>query len=141
MRTDSSSPSGRYKITFDEREVFNTCWVQVPTLVDTRTGETLLSFKDRFWSADEVEWRSDSVVVMELRKYPGNHLPSSLKMSVDCSAGSGTVEDRPPRAIAVLEQDLEAALTWQFAKPDSDSGPRTPLERLHKYLQRLLGLS
>ena len=128
-------------ITFDEREVFNTCWVQTPTLTDTRTGETLLTFKDRFWTADEVEWRSDSVVVMELRKYPGNHLPGTLKATVDCSAGSSAVEDQPSRAIAVLERDLEAALTWRFASPDSDPGPGTPLERLQNYLRRLFGIS
>ncbi len=76
---------------------------------------------------------------MEMRKYPGNHLPVSLKVIVDCSAGSGAVEGRPARAIGVLEQDLEAALTWRFAEPNGDAGPRTPLERLQKYLRELLG--
>jgi hypothetical protein len=133
----SSSPSGRYKITFDSREVFNTCWVETPTLVDTRTGETLLAFKDTHWSADRIQWKSDSVVVLELRKYPGNHVPNSVYATVDCSAGSGAVGSRAPRAIAMLERDLEAALTWQFAKPEEERREATILERLQEILRRL----
>ena len=89
------SPSGLYKITLAEREVFNTHWLHVPSLRDVQTGVTILALGEQ-WSLDESAWQSDSVVTLTLRKYPGNHSPSDVV------------------AIADLEQRLDGALTWIY---------------------------
>src|ERR1700741_2899613 len=84
MGWELRSPSGRFLITLYEREVFNTHWMHTPTLSDSESGETLIAF-DEQWSLDASEWRGDSVA-LTLRKYPGDHVPPQLVVSIDCLA-------------------------------------------------------
>ena len=128
------SPTGRYEVTFYDREVFNTHWVQTPTLVDRQSGETLFGFTDTRWSVDEREWLDDSVVRFHLRKYPGNHQPGEIIVTLDCAARAATFGGQAC-AFGHLEQRLEAALGWIHAQPPTappSTGLRGALRRLFK---------
>jgi hypothetical protein len=102
----STSPSGRYVITVEPWEPRMSLWVETPELVDTRTGRTLIGFRNTNWSLDAAEWQSDTVVKMTLRKYPGDHEPPQFEATVDCEKGTATIGGV---AVANLA-DLEAAL-------------------------------
>jgi hypothetical protein len=128
------SPSGRFRIDFCSRELGNTLWVETPTLVDTKVGDKLIDFKDQHWSLDIAQWKSDSVVMLELRKFPGNHEPNSLFVTVDCMAGTAAVGDSPPVALAVMERALDRALTWIYAKPAPSPAPHPVITFLKKWL-------
>lgn len=127
------SPTGRFEVTFYEHEAFNTHWVQTPTIVDRQTGETLLAFADTRWSVDERGWLDESVVSFHMRKYPGNHEPGELAVTLDCAARSARF-DAVSCAFADLEQRMEAALTWIYAQPEARQPPGL-LRRLQKFLR------
>jgi hypothetical protein len=76
------SPTGRYEV---NRDVFNTHWLQTPTIVDRESGDALFGFRDTHWSVDERNWSGDSTVCFHLRKYPGNHDPGELVVAFDCT--------------------------------------------------------
>lgn len=127
------SPGGRYEVTFYEHEAFNTHWVQTPTVVDRQSGETLLAFGDTRWSVDEREWLGDSVARFHMRKYPGNHDPGELVLTLDCAARTAALGTaRVP--FAELEQRMDAALTWIYGKPERPR-PMSLLGRLQKLLR------
>jgi hypothetical protein len=107
----STSPSGRFEITISAWEARMSLWIETPTLRDTATGETLLSFEDGNWSLDAADWRSGSVVALDLRKYPGNHRPSSVVATVDCVARMAEVAGETV-PLNRLEGALEKSLTW-----------------------------
>ena len=134
MNTDQLvSPDGRYEITLYVREVFNTHWLETPTLRDKRSGETLLAFADTHWSADQGEWLSDATVRLAMRKYPGNHQPGDLSVSIDCAARTGRVGAGEAVGLSDLEATMEKALTWIFAKPAEP--PPNLLARLQRFLR------
>lgn len=133
MSGDSMSRSGRFQIDLDEREVFNTCWVGTPTIIDRADCGVVFSFADSHWSADAAAWDGDRVT-LTVRKYPGNHTPGDLRATVDCVARTGAVGDAPQAPLVELEAALEAALTWHWAR---DLPPRaTGLQGL---LRRFFG--
>lgn len=112
------------------REVFNTLWVEVPTIFDRSDGSTVWTVTDDRWSLDAAHWDGE-VVTMTLRKYPGNHLPRDLQAAIDCVARTAQVGERSV-PLATLEQSLDAALTWNFApepKPAERVDPLTWLKR------------
>lgn len=96
-------------------------WVETPTVVDTATGATLLSFDDGRWSLDAADWLSDSVVQLWLRKYPGAHLPSGVMVTLDCGARTAQIGETtwPLREV---EPALNRALTWP--EPPTPEAPR-----------------
>jgi hypothetical protein len=106
-----NSPDGQYQITLAEREAGNSHWVLTPTLRDTRSGETLLELSSR-WSLDETHWRSESSVTLILRKYPGNHTPPDVTLTVDCAARTAQVGEAPPHPLADSESHLDGALAF-----------------------------
>jgi hypothetical protein len=138
MQGDAMSPSGRFQIELDEREVFNTCWVGTPTIIDRADGSVVLSFTDTFWSADAAAWNGDRVT-LTLRKYPGNHTPSDIQATVDCAARTAAVGGAPPTPIAGLEAALSAALTWQWAPADPLPPPPPPPDPVRSFLRRFFG--
>jgi hypothetical protein len=109
---DSRSPGGRYSIAIAPWEVRMSLWIESPTLTDTETGEVLLSFRDPHWSLDSADWRSDSVVALELRKYPGNHTPVQVTATVDCEARTAEVGAVRVESLKRLEKALDEALVW-----------------------------
>jgi hypothetical protein len=134
MQGDAMSPSGRFQIELNEREVFNTCWVGTPTIIDRADRSVVLSFTDTFWSADAAAWNGDRVT-LTLRKYPGNHTPGDIQATIDCAARTAAVGDAPPTPIAGLEAALSAALTWQWAQEP----PPPPPNPVRTFLRRFFG--
>jgi hypothetical protein len=126
------SPTGRYEVTFYEHEVFNTHWVQTPSIVDRQTGEILLTFQNTHWSLDERSWLGESQACFHVRKYPGNHQPGEIVVTLDCAARVATFADQRC-AFAELEPRLDAALTWIYARPEEP--PPTLLQRIQKFLR------
>jgi hypothetical protein len=110
---NSESPSGRFAIAIAAWEVRMSLWIEVPTLSDRSSGEQLLVFKDPHWSLNSAEWLNDAVVVLKLRKYPGNHVPQEVTATIDCLARTAEVNGTPVDSLALLEDRLDATLVWQ----------------------------
>ena len=108
------SPTGRFQISVSMREVFNSHWVESPTLLEKSTGTMLLTFGDRNWSLDEARWLDDSTVALTLRKYPGNHTPADVVVTVDCAGRSAKIGETELKARNEVEPALERALTWRY---------------------------
>jgi hypothetical protein len=83
-------------------------WIESFTLAEAASGEVVYRPGDSNWSLDSADWLSDSRVKMDLRKYPGDHTPSSFEVVIDCEtktaeiAGSG----KPPVPLRELESAL-----------------------------------
>ena len=88
-------------------------WIETPVLCERSSGQRLLVFKDSNWSLNSAEWLSDSVVVMKLRKYPGNHLPAEVVTTIDCIGGTAEVEGKKVDSLGQVERFLEEALVWR----------------------------
>jgi hypothetical protein len=127
------SPDGRFRITVEMYEAFNSHWVLIPTIEEVESAEVLLKM-DRGWSMDESRWIGDHVVELTLRKYPGNHSPADLVATVDCVARIGIVGQGEMLPLGVLEANLNAALTWIYAEP-APPPPRNLLERILRSLR------
>lgn len=129
----STSPSGRYEISRYSHEAFNTCWVDTPTVTDKQTGETVLTFTDTMWSVDEARWQSDSVVIFEMRKYPGNHEPGGLIVTLDCDARQARIGGNEAIPFQNLEVRMESSLKWVYAEAPQ---PRPGLlARIQRFLR------
>jgi hypothetical protein len=129
------SPSGRFGISISAWEVRMSLWIETPMLSDRSSGQRLLVFKDSHWSLNSAEWLSESVVVMKLRKYPGNHIPPEVVTTIDCIAGTADVEGKKVDSLAQVERHLDEALVWrQAAPPVSNRG-----QGLCGFVRALLG--
>ena len=93
-------------------------WIETPAISDRLTGKDVFRFKNPNWSLDSAEWLGHSTVVLSLRKYPGNHRPTSVAATVDCLAGTAAIDGKSVPSLRELERALDSALTW------SDSGSR-----------------
>jgi hypothetical protein len=107
----STSPSGRFEITISAWEARMSLWIEVPTIHDRVAGKELLTFEDPHWSLDSTEWRSDSVVALTMRKYPGNHRPVDIVATVDCLGATADIGGTTV-PLEQLERSLDSALTW-----------------------------
>ena len=108
--TKSISPTGRYMVQIFPWEVRMSHWIETPQLLDTHTQQRLISFEDSTWSLNQADWQSNSVVKLSLRRYPGNHTPSSVEVLVDCEHDRATVEGTVVEGLANLEAALERAI-------------------------------
>jgi hypothetical protein len=133
IRTQSVSPSKTFEISVSMREIFNSHWLEVPTIVDRSDGSTVWTVADDHWSLDRATWEGD-VVTMTLRKYPGNHRPADLEATVDCVAHTARLGETPV-PLAALEPALDAALAWQFAEPSRPAQRNDLLSRLQRFLR------
>lgn len=109
----STSPRGEYIVTVSSWEVRMSLWIDTPTLTNRTTGENLLSFNDPNWSLNEARWIDDSTVVLRLRKYPGNHSPGAIDVTINCAARTAVVGLVAVRKLDEVERQLEKALDWK----------------------------
>jgi hypothetical protein len=109
----SVSPDGRFEILTDAWEAGNSHWVETPSIRDRISGEPIPSFTDNSWSLDESLWCSGSIVRLTLRKYPGNHEPSSVMAIVDCAARTAITGGGRSVPLHAIESALEAEMTWR----------------------------
>lgn len=108
----SISPTGRFEVRICAWEARNALWVQNPVVVDATTGEARLRFESNLWSLDKSAWQSHSTVLLRLRKYPGNHPPTSLDVIVDLDAGTSSIQSRSVVDFTKLERCMDDALSW-----------------------------
>ena len=105
----SSSPNGRYILQKYPWEV-RAQWIETPELLDTQTNTALLHFENACWSLESATWLEGSLVLLRLRRYPGNHIPFSFEASIDCENQTATVGNTPVQ-LGDLEATLERAYT------------------------------
>ena len=130
MDDSITSPSGRFRITLDPWEARMSLWVETPTLTDTLTGATLLSFSDANWSLNSAAWQSDAVVELRLRKYPGSHAPPEVAVTLDSVRMTARLADQEV-PLAQVEVALERLLGWP-QPPAPPPGLRGVLQRLYR---------
>ena len=112
------------------REIFNSHWLEVPTILDRSGDSVVWTVLDDRWSLDQAVWNGDCVT-LTLRKYPGNHVPGDLEATIDCVARMARFREST-LALESLESALEKALDWQFAKPSGPQPAQDPLSRLKR---------
>jgi hypothetical protein len=106
----STSPTGRYIINIYPVEMRMSLWVEQPELLDTATGQRLFLPKDSNWSFQSAAWKSDTVVTIQLRKYPDGLV--SIEATLDCAgftAAIGGIEVEDFREATKVEQALKQA--------------------------------
>ena len=106
----STSPGGRYIVGVDSIEARAFQWVDTPDVVDTVTGRTLLALADRYWHLDSADWRSESVVALQLRHFPHPH-DFSCTVVVDCQCLTASLDGAEPVALGQLDDILGKAYT------------------------------
>ena len=109
----TTSPDGRFQIRVDQWEARNSLWVQSPEIWDTVENRALLRFESEQWSLDRSDWLSEARVVLTLRKYPGNHFPKDLEVTVDCQAKTATLHSLAVADLRNLEAVMEQQLLWR----------------------------
>ena len=87
MEILSTSPDGRYEVRSTPWEASASQWVYTPSIVNTSTGAVLYQPSDDRWSADNVTWTSASAVTLTMRRFPGNHEPAQISLSIDVCSG------------------------------------------------------
>lgn len=105
-----AAPGGRFEVRVAAWEARNSQWVYVPCLFDTHTQAVIFAFTHPHWSMDQATWRSDATVHFVLRKFPGDHLPATLELLVNCANQTAAVGAGAEHRLAEIEQALEAAL-------------------------------
>ena len=106
----STSPTGRYVIRVFPWGVRMSHWIETPELLDTHTNTILIRFTDPNWSLETATWKSDTVVTLSLRRYPGDHTPSSFEATVDCQRQTATIGQQ-----ALLLTRFERVLEHAYA--------------------------
>ena len=106
----SKSPDGRYIIRVNAWEARMSLWVETPDVWDTVANKSLLTFRDSNWSLDHASWENGNIVTMSLRKYPGDHTPPSVAVTLDCVARSATVAGKPVKSLSEIESALDSAI-------------------------------
>lgn len=103
------APGGRFAVRVSAWEARNSQWVYVPSLIEAGTGAIVFAFADRRWSMDQATWRSETVVHLVLRKFPGDHRPAALEVVVDCADRTAVLGSGGTCAVGEVEEALEGA--------------------------------
>ncbi len=111
LETKYPSPDGRFAFVIDEWEARMSLWVSSPTLLDLTTREELLRFRAPEWSLDSADWTDAASVRLQLRRYPGDHDPTSFGVVIDCTRRTASLDAAAELALADLERALDAAYT------------------------------
>lgn len=108
--TQSTSPTGRYRIEATPWEAGNSHWVYPPHIIDAESGACLFEFEDKCWSLDRAAWLSGTHVELMLRKYPGQLTGEGQRVSVDCAGRVARCGEGVEVELAGLESALESLL-------------------------------
>ncbi|GAB3999947.1 hypothetical protein GCM10028807_51620 [Spirosoma daeguense] len=65
------SPDGTYRIEFGMYEMAMSHWTYPPTIYHNSDQKQLFDMGSSLWSASDIDWISDSTVVLHTRLYPG----------------------------------------------------------------------
>lgn len=107
MRIVAASPSGRYEVRSHAWEVRMSHWIESPSIVDQQASAVVYAPQDASWSLEQAGWESDSVVRLELRKYPGGKGMDAVR-TIDCAARRARIDGREI-PLAALDAALEKA--------------------------------
>lgn len=119
------SPTGRFVISISAWEVRMSLWIETPLLHDRSRDRHLLVLEDPHWSLNSAVWISESIVMLKLRKYPGNHSPPEISATIDCIAGTAEVDGKRVDSLELVERALDEALVWHSpAPPNQGRGPK-----------------
>ncbi|MDB6174379.1 MAG: hypothetical protein JWL59_3690 [Chthoniobacteraceae bacterium] len=83
-------------------------WIESPELIEVGMAAPLFRFRDSNWSLDEAKWLTESVVVMQVRRYPGDHTPSQFEFRIDAEKRLATIGSAQALPLSDLESMLEA---------------------------------
>jgi hypothetical protein len=108
----SVSADGRFLVRTDAWEARASLWVESPTIFSTEATEPLLQFSSELWSLDKAEWLSNETVELTVRKFPGNHKPSQIVITINCNERTATLGSSGSVALSELEGLLEKQLSW-----------------------------
>ncbi|GAB3327540.1 hypothetical protein GCM10027299_28300 [Larkinella ripae] len=103
-----SSPNGTYQVVFDVFEVRMSHWVEVPRIIRVSDGAALFDLRGAVWSADRVQWLTDSEVELSVRKYPGR-ITGSLVLNFNTGTGKAVCNANP------YEGPLHEVRSWVLA--------------------------
>lgn len=90
MDVISTSPSGRYEVRSSPWEARMSHWIHPPCLFDRQASDVVYAVEDTSWSVDRATWEADSVVRLELRKYPGGEGMDAV-VTIDCAARTASI--------------------------------------------------
>lgn len=107
LETKYPSPTGKYHFQIAPWEARMSLWIESPALLKAKNDEVIFTFDNPNWSLDSAEWLNEEHVKMTLRRYPGDHTPSSFEVEVDCDAKQATV-GRDAIPLDALEKHLES---------------------------------
>jgi hypothetical protein len=108
----SISPTGRFEVRVRVWEARNSLWVESPEVFDLIENKSVLRFCSDLWSLEESGWKSDSVALLVLRKFPGNHTPVHLELLADFQNQTVFVQSSQTVPFNDLEQTMEHQLVW-----------------------------
>lgn len=108
----STSVDGRFQIRTDVWEARASLWVESPAIFSTEAEAPLLQFLSELWSLDRAEWSSNEIVELTMRKYPGNHKPSQIAVTINCKERSASLGSSQSVPLSELEALLEKQLSW-----------------------------
>jgi hypothetical protein len=111
METKYPSPDGCYYFRIYPWEARMSLWIECPDLIEAGSGQSLFRFGDSNWSLDHAEWLDYTTAELKLRKYPGNHSPSSLTATIDCVQQTASLMGAPAIPLRELESAMDAALS------------------------------
>ncbi|BCM91476.1 hypothetical protein IAD21_03349 [Abditibacteriota bacterium] len=130
--TKYPSPTGKYLFQISPWEARMSLWIESPALLKADTNQTIFTFKNSNWSLDSADWLDTERVKMSLRRYPGDHNPSSFEVELNCLTFQATI-DGQTFDFAALEKHLEVL----YRQGQTKVGHSTPvLGRLASLLSR-----
>lgn len=103
------SPDGRWIVRTVAWEARMSHWIELPEIIDATSGARLLAFVNPNWSLDRARWMGPARVELQLRRYPGDHVPPLVFVEVDCAARSAMV-DGLSVALPAVEATLDGVL-------------------------------
>lgn len=110
MEVISTSPDDEYDVHAAPWEAAASQWVYTPSIVRRSDGTVLYRPADEHWSVDRAEWSSAHHITLTLRRFPGNHMPEQVSVSVDLGSATARVDNSAMVALPLLDVALAAAV-------------------------------
>lgn len=124
LETTSPSPNGKYVFQIAAREMRMSLWVESPRLVEVANERAVFDLSNTNWSLNRAQWLDSERVSIQIRRYPGDHLPGSFEVEIDCAAGVATLSGDMKVALESLERALEELYFRSRVKPVSATASR-----------------
>lgn len=124
LETTTPSPNGKYVFQIAAREMRMSLWVEAPRLIEVTTERAVFDLLSTNWSLNRAQWLDGERVSIQVRRYPGDHLPGSFEVEIDCTAGVATLPGDVRVGLESLERALEELYFRSRVKPVAATAPR-----------------